>query len=433
MNSAKILVISHNVFSQTTGMGRTLSAYFSEYDSENLAQLYFHSEVPTSDICKNYFRITDSNVLKAYLKNKKSCGTPLYAEDIQLNRKSSRTDKGFVAKIYQFSRSRTPLIYYSRNTMWNHGNRSNSALNKWVDDFDPDVIFFASGDYNFSYKITSEIAKRKKIPVVISCMDDFYINYPGNSLLARHNHKALMKAAKELFSYSYCGLAICEKMAEDYEKLFNKKFYIINTGSSFEKCEFEKKNKISYIGNLGCYRDKQLVNIGKALKNNAIVNKVDVYSQEIRPSILENMTEENGIVFHGAIDSQKVNEVISESLAVLHIESFDRDMKKRVAYSVSTKIADSLASGTCLIAYGPGDIASIDYLIKNNCAYTITDDDDLEKKLNEIITNEELRDYYVKNALNIAGMNHNKKKNAQYLKKIMDSAAKLISEDITEE
>ena len=62
-----------------------------------------------------------------------------------------------------------------------------------------------------------------------------------------------------------------------------------------------------------------------------------------------------------------------------------------VRFSVSTKIAESLMYGPCLIAYGPEGIASIDYLKENNAAYVISRPEDLEKGLEEILTNKELR------------------------------------------
>ena len=40
----KVLVVSHNVFSYTSSMGKTLISYFSNFDSNNLAQFFIHSE-----------------------------------------------------------------------------------------------------------------------------------------------------------------------------------------------------------------------------------------------------------------------------------------------------------------------------------------------------------------------------------------------------
>lgn len=103
----RILVISHNVFSQSTAMGKTLSSMLSCVPPENLAQLYFHSEVPTVDVCKNYLRIRDQDVLRTIVTRHAKCAV-FGEKDIQHDAVNPRTDKGTAAKIYQFSRKRTP-------------------------------------------------------------------------------------------------------------------------------------------------------------------------------------------------------------------------------------------------------------------------------------------------------------------------------------
>lgn len=39
----KVLVISHNVFSQSENMGKTLANLFSSFKENEISQLYFHS------------------------------------------------------------------------------------------------------------------------------------------------------------------------------------------------------------------------------------------------------------------------------------------------------------------------------------------------------------------------------------------------------
>ena len=77
----RLLVISHNVFSETDNMGKTLLSYFAKWNVQELAQFYIHSEVPTSHLCENYFRITDKEALKSILT--RNCGSTFGKEDIQ--------------------------------------------------------------------------------------------------------------------------------------------------------------------------------------------------------------------------------------------------------------------------------------------------------------------------------------------------------------
>jgi len=147
------------------------------------------------------------------------------------------------------------------------------------------------------------------------------------------------------------------------------------------------------------------------------VAEIDVYSGSISSDLISNLTKANGVRFNGAISPSEVTERMRECIAVIHTESFDEEKKKQVCFSVSTKIAESLMYGPCLIAYGPEGIASIDYLKENNAAYVITRPEDLESGLTEILTNRELREQIVKNARALALKNHNADVNPRKVRK----------------
>ena len=403
----KVLIISHNVFSDTESMGKTLTAYFSEYSADELAQLYFHSQVPTSECCSRYYRVTDKNAIKSIFTRKS--GRRFDKQDIQHNRTNARIDEGVTASIYQKARKRTPLIYIARNLWWRMSAWDTQEFRCWLEEFKPDCVFFASGDYSFSYRIALKIAQSRNIPLYVSCMDDFYFfNKNSDSLLGKIQHRMFMRIVHKTMAYSEKLFCICDKMSEDYGKLFGKPCITVHTPATIrEPLHMEKQRKVSYLGNLGYNRDKQLIDIGRALKSLGLEpDHVDVYSTESRPEILAKLTEENGIVFHGSVGADEVLKVIGESMAVIHTESFDEKIRRSVRYSVSTKIADSLASGTCIFAYGPEEIASIDYLEKNNAAICCTDIKDLEHFLKVLITDTAERNKVVVKALTVAEKNH---------------------------
>lgn len=423
----KILVVSHNVFSKTSNMGKTLASYFKDLESCELAQFYIHSEVPTDSICENYYRITDKEAIKSIFTRKS--GTVLGKDDIRNDVVTSRTDTGTTAKLYQRARKRTPMTYIARNMWWRLGAWKTKKMRAWLDEFNPDVVFFASGDYGFMYKIALEIAKYKNIPLLPCCMDDYFLyNKNSSSIFGRWAHKRFMKQVKRTMEYASCIFTICDKMNRDYSALFNKPCKTLHTSATItEPLEREAGNAISYIGNLSYMRYKQLISLGHALKDVHCDGKpefIDVYSAEKRDFILNEMTEENGIRFHGSIDQTEVLNVMKRSLAVIHTESFNEDARKSVAYSVSTKIADSLASGVCLIAYGPSEVASIAYLIENEAALCITENDDVKEKLTSLISDGAMRDGIVANALSLAKKNHCAANNCNVIQSVLDGICK---------
>ena len=418
----KLLVISHNVFSRSKNMGKTLRSYFNGWNENDIAQLYVHSEIPTDTICKNYYRITDKEMIKSIFTRKS--GTIFTEHDIKLDTEESRVDTGNTAKMYNAGQKRTPFIYFARNLWWKMGKWKTKKLLSWVDEFNPDVIFLASGDYSFIYDIALTLAKYKNIPLAVSCMDDYYFfNKNEDKLGGKAVHRSFMKHVRKTMDYASCIYPICEKMGRDYAKLFNKPYHTLPTPSSIsEPLKEEKTNAISYIGNLGYKRNEQIITLAKSLKEINCEGKpeyIDVYSAEKRPEILSELTKENGINFHGSISSADVLSIMGKSMAVIHTESFDKITRKSVAYSVSTKIADSLASGTPILAYGPSEIASIEYLKENNSAFCITENDDLKEKLKEFISNLEHHKEITKNALALASKNHSSETNCNMIRETL--------------
>ena len=420
----KVLVISHNVFSMTESMGKTLTMYFSEFKPEDIAQFYIHPENPTSAVCHNYYRMTDTEAIKSILGL--SEGRAFGKNDILCDLKDNTTKK-VTQSLYQRARKRTPIIYIMRNMWWGMAHLYNRKFREWLDEFNPDCVFFASGDYVFMYKIARKISQKRNIPLYVSCMDDYYIfNKNENKLFGKTEHKYFMREVKKTIRCADKLFCICDKMSEDYHKLFNKDCITIHTPATIDKVlSYPKTNKISYLGNLGYNRDKQLIAIGKALKElNLCPNHIDIYSFEIRDEILTNMTQENGIVFHGAVGADEVLKVIGESMAVIHVESFERRDRNSVRYSVSTKIADSLMSGTCIFAFGPKEIASIDYLNQNDAAICCTDSGELIGKLKELISDTERRKEVIKNA-KILSQNHSQDKTPKIIYETLTKGNKI--------
>ena len=110
---------------------------------------------------------------------------------------------------------------------------------------------------------------------------------------------------------------------------------------------------------------------------------------------------------------------------LVHIEAFDEQSIDLVKFSVSTKIADALASGIPLLAYGPESVSSIQHLVSNNCALTATDKKQLKEVLVNGLFNKSVRENVVNNAIITANRFHNKANNSKMLKDII---AEVINE-----
>ncbi len=428
---AKVLVISHNVFSTTSSMGKTMASFFEGWDKENIAQLYFHSESPNSNICKNYFRITDFNLIESFFKFNQP-GEIINESEINLNTSSTRIDTGIKSNIYNLGKKRKPYMYLLRNLLWGSKKWKSDRLIRWLDDFNPDIVFYAAGDYSFSIKVALDICELKKIPMIVFFGDDYYfLEAQKGSIIDSINRKMFKGDFLNMFSYLSSFIAASDKMQKKYYCEFNRPGYAIMTSAYVNEKVEEKNNiKISYIGNMGFERWKPLIEIGKSLKE--IGYEIDVYSGEKSEDIICHLKPENGIRFHGSVPSYQVKDIIKSSTILIHVESMDEVNKEKTRYSMSTKIAESLGSGVCLFAYGPKDVSSIEYLIDNDAACVVTDSETLKIKLNEILLSKELREKYINNAQNLARKRHNYEINLELFHEIVTRAWKSKEGNINE-
>ena len=414
-NIPRILVVSHTVFSSTGNMGKTMMDMISCVPSDHLAQLYFHSEVPTQRVCERYFRITDKDMLYSVCKGKRRFR--IFGEaDIETGRQNSRTDTGLSAKVYQFSRKRTPMIYIMRNALWSLGKWDGPELDSWIREFQPDLIFFAAGDYAFAYQIVCRLSERYDLPVVMWCSDDHYIGRKNTaSVLYHYVCRNRMKWARRTAARSCHMITISDKMQRDYAALFEIPITTMRISAQENpfKIPASERNGIVYSGNLGVNRVQPLVEVGRALKKAGIpgYDRIDVYSADKNPKTLEQLTDDNGIRFHGPVGNQEMDRILGSAKYVLHVEAFDEKSTVRTRYSLSTKVGEYLQSGACVVVYGPGDISSVEYLRENDAALILSSAEEAPDKIRQMLNDAATFDAMQNKAAALAEKGHSKKEN----------------------
>ena len=417
----KVLIISQPVLSKTNNMGKTLMGYFSSFKPSEVAQLYLRNGVPNNtERCFQYYRFSDEDAARS-IYNHKVTGTKFNEENV----KDENVQTQSSADVYKIGSKHKAWMLLLRDLMWRFSSWKNSDLLDWVKEVEPDVVFLAAGDGGFSYRIADYLAKYLNKPLVVVCMDDFFVNNRNKrELLGAIRQKLFMRTVKRTMSKAAAVFTICESMNRVYSQMFGVPCYTLHTAAARKVLEYSADaNQISYIGSVGCGRYKSLLEMGKALftmQSGGTPRCIDVYTGSYQPEYIEPLKNAPGIRFHGSISPDEVMNVMSNSMAVIHTESFEQELMDMVRFSVSTKIAESLMYGPCLIAYGPEGIASIDYLKENKAAYVITRPEDLESGLTKILTNKELREQIVRNARALAIKNHNAEVNPKKVREWLE-------------
>lgn len=416
----RVLIISHTALDRSTNMGKTLSSYFSGFSPQELAQFYIHNQLPEEDsLCRNFYRFTDKDALRSLLVPR---GGRVYAGT------EGKSTSLWLRWMYRLGRRRTAGIYLLRNLLWRLSHWDTGCFRQWVDAFSPDVIFLVSGDYGFLYEIARGVQRRTGKPLVVSCVDDYYFhNRNAGSLLGRLVYRAFLRTVEETMAGASAAFCICPAMRECYERRFGIPCHCLPTAAEDWGLPAGEEERLSYMGNLDNGRHLTLRDMGRALRRiwePGLPACIDVYSGERDPAVLKELTPENGIRFHGKVSCERVREIMAQSLAVIHAESFEPQMQARVRLSVSTKIPESLRNGPCIIACGPEGAASISYLKENGAGYVISRPGELEQGLKEILSDRELRLRVIAKARNLARQNHDVGANSQNLRTWLEAACR---------
>jgi len=414
----KVLVISHNCFSLSQSNGRTLESLFSNWNPEHLSQIYVYNNLPDSNVCKKFFKITEKDLITSLvgIKNEgNQIDEKINSSNTIAHKKSKKSSTAL--NIFRWIKTNLNLFYiFSREFVWYIGKWNSKLLNSWITKFKPDVIFLFPGEYPFIFRISNIIAKRYNIPIILFISENHYIKYKKTLWPPYHFYKLYFtNTFNKTLKYGKTIIFSNELLMMDFKKKVDINGYCILTTSDLINSNVLASNnklKISYAGNLGHERWKSLIEIGKILKSIDSGLEIEVYSGFLPQEARKHFTTENGINFCGAVSYEKVKEVIQESEIVLHVEGFSEFTKWDIKHGFSTKIADLLSSGKCFLMYGPKEIACVDYLLTNQAAWVASNKDELKEILHKIVGSEKDRKKFLNNAEKLVEERHNKEKNA---------------------
>ncbi|HBL84302.1 MAG: hypothetical protein A2Y17_07400 [Clostridiales bacterium GWF2_38_85] len=407
-NMPRILVISCNCFHTQNNNGKTILQQFSSWPTDCLAQFYTYPEVPDNILCKNFYRITDIDVINYVLHKSKTCGMEIEV-DLQKNDNLIIQPKT------------KPHIFYSnirnwnvcrliRDIVWENAKWENAGLKKWIYKFAPEAIYFLGLNNPYLFNLANNIATELNIPIIIYATDDYYLPRITASPFFWIRYLILNRCMKRILKRPDCYLlTINETMSQIYKQRFNK------SSDIFMNCvdiplldnlpEVQNgKIVISYVGNLSHNRWKSILYLIKTIENSNLHSliKIDIYCGEHIPKKVSfKLSLIKLISLKDKIKKEQVMEVLKCSDVLLHVESFNYRDRMMTKLSFSTKLTEYIAAGRPILSFAPSSVASMQILEKYNAAICI--DSKIKSKIIEkinILTINSEREKIRKNAYN---------------------------------
>lgn len=404
----RILIIATTPYSENYS-SRAMDAEFHFWEKENVAQIFTRNIIPTKGHCGELFQISDSKLLKRWLHKTKETGTLYLYDELADSGVNQIIDDSAMQKL---GTKHTPTIEIMRRILWRKKYWCTDKLNDWLDEFQPECIFYNFSNHIFTQQIALYVAERYNIPIITAIGDDFYFNDQKSYSPAYHLYRTIFKKlTRQILNRKNSSAVYCsDKIRDKYNNEFGLNGETIYLSSSLKRKPFSpiniSKPIVAYFGNIRLGRNDSLVDVANALRKINSEYKLEVYAGESDPSYYQKLKDHPNIVYGGSIPYSKVQERTGACDIVVVVEGFKPENIAYTRYSLSTKAADSLASGATVLAYGPADAGVIGYLVDTKATVACTRPDMLEESIRSLFGNVEYQRRLYEKAKEVFKRNH---------------------------
>lgn len=408
----KILVLSSTPWNKDNSFGNTYSNLFEGIENLELANIYCSYGTPKNDINGIYFKINEKSLIKNLLDSRIETGRVIQKDEKHINLSAKETNV-----IKSVKKKRWRIFFWGRRFIWYIGRWKSKNLNDFIINFDADIIFVPLYHSTYLNNIILYIKKLTGLKMVTYVSDDVYtlkrISANPFYWIDRLTTRRIIKKVVSQCEFMY---VISDIQKLEYEKIFKKDCKILRKGEYFNdekrdnKTEFNKPVKLVFTGNIGTGRWKSLSFIARALEkinNEEIKAQLYIYSMTpMTDAMKKKLSSEGNVFLMGGVPAENVPTIQSNSDILVHAESINLKERLEVRHSFSTKLVDYFKANRCIFAIGKEDVASIDYLIKEDAAIVAKNENDVFVKLSKLVSDQELMLEYANKAWACGKKNH---------------------------
>lgn len=368
----KVLVISRSPWRNDNSFGNTYSNIFDGMKDVTIANIYLADGFPDgrNQVVSNYYQIAESKILQSVrnLHESKQVGTEVTVNSAALASKETLSNEIEIAK-----KKRWNILFIAREIIWKIGASNLQDMMDFIKKFEPDIIFLPFYYAQYVSNMALYILTQISVPLVLEASIDIYSLkqlsfdpfYWINRFAIRHTIRKTVNKAEKMY-------VISEKMKFDYERMLKidcdvlYKFPEVSRRIVTYQGNAKADNLLFvYTGNIGTGRWKSLAMAGEAIANSGI-GKLKVYTPTPLTRKMRKALKHCEVL--PPVAPEQVCEMQNEADVLIHAESFNLKDRLAVRYSISTKIMDYISVGRCILAIGPRNIASMEFLDKNGLA-----------------------------------------------------------------
>ena len=412
VNHPKILLVTSSTFNPFTGTGILLSNLFNGWPTDKIALVHSDNFYHDRNICNYVYKLGNQEFRwKGFLNwfMKMTIGSRL--SKIKSN-SNNRTPSGRDVS----ANSRLRLLYDRVNRLL--GGQEvyleqipSDPLLEWIQRFEPELLYCHVSSL-MNIRFVRRLKSLLKIPLCIHIMDDWLNVKYRRGIWAGKLRRKYLEEFRGILGESSLRMCIGQKMCDFYRNMFGVPFVpvsnVVDPALWISRCNNRKRNDIFSIVYAGTINTKNLRNL-------QVISEVveELHSEKKKVQLRISTFQPRADIYRPILErkpSVTVNEVpqadqdmacLLENADLLYLPvDFTRVSVERMRFSIFAKLPAYMMSGTPILAYGPPEVASIEYAQKEKWAYVVGKEDKnaLKKAVMELVEHPDLRERLGKRA-----------------------------------
>ena len=413
----RVLVVDATPFCRHMNNGIVKSNLFQGWPKSALAQVMYSNIQPGFDVCEQYWMLRKTAILRGAIGLEASdavrltaggcIGTPYDPEHAHTFESRPRLER-LLSQLGEHVR--TPI----GEGLLRLPSVLSPTLRQWIERFSPDVVFTLGGNAPI-LRLAAKVAEWREIPLVPYFTDDWISSIYDMGLFSSSLRASCAHWFRRSLRLAPIRLAISDALGQEYELRYGGRFEtFMNSGDPFESQAepVSRTVRFSFIGSLAPNRWRSLAAIGRALgtlKERGANCELLIYTfpADIR-QFGAGLQHCGPVTIVGTARPDELERLYSEANILVHAESFDDATRRYTRYSLSTKIPQYLMAARCVLAYGPAEAASVQYISDNEVGLAVSeeDEDHLCCELSKLISSPSLRTRFARRGRQVALARH---------------------------
>lgn len=431
----RLLIVSSSAFNPLSGGGITFTNLFRGWPKDRIATAHSDRIPVTHDVCDKYYFLGKKEFqwkfpfsLVNFFSGQDKVGDIL--------RKANFSEKGKSLKAGLFRLTQRIIKFIVGEEMPVKTSISNELRN-WISEFKPQIIYTILGSLPY-IRLVRKIAGEFNIPIIVHMMDDWPEVIYRNGIFGPYLRRRMKKELQQIINESAARLGICDAMSAAYSKRYKRHFegafhnaLDVKTWEQKTRKEWIRKSPFSILYAGALMTNSQLGSIRDVADAVAFLHKEGediefrIYAPwyAARPN-KSGLEREGCVSVHEMPEKMDVSDLFAGADLLLLPVNFDKASVAYIKYSMPTKVPAYMFSGTPTLAYGPKEVASIQYAQKWAYCVIKRNENELKDAIKKMASDEKLRRDYALKAQKIAAEKHDREKESAKFHEILIRAAK---------